>query len=247
VVLAHEDQNIPFDVDVQPLLLTGTAQDASALSEAIDHASVWMMPRPRSGPQTTVGTIKEILRRYPVPQADTYVDQTVKQLQRLQADPDPVAVMSALKTLVSFLVEDDLMLIHPVWPPTYPDPDHSRLFHVMPFQPDWADAAADRVESICTAANADYVRGDRVKDANIIGSIWKEINLASHVLVDLTDFNENVALELGIAHTLGRPTVMVGQGDSVERLFPMIAKLRFYPYEDVANPQLEAAVADLLG
>ena len=247
VVLAQEDQIIPFDVDVQPLLLSGTARDASALCEAIDRASVWMMPRPRSGAETTVATIDEILRRYPVPQADTYVDQTLKQLQQLRADPDPVAITSALKTLVSFLIEDDQMLIHPVWPPTYPDADRSRLFHVMPFRPDWADAAADRVESVCTAANADYVRGDRVKDANIIGSIWKEINQASHILVDLTDFNQNVALELGIAHTLGRPTVMVGQGDTVERLFPMIAKLLFYPYEDAAGPQLDAAVADLIG
>ena len=247
IVLAQEDQNIPFDVDVQPLLLNGTEQDSTALCEAVDRASVWTMPRPRSGAETAAATIDEILGRYPIPQSDTYVDQTLKQLQRLRADPDPVAVTSALKALVSFAVEDDLMLIHPAWPPTYPDSVRSRLFHVMPFRPEWADAAAARVESACAAANADYVRGDRVKDANIIGSIWKEISQASHVLVDLTDFNENVALELGIAHTLGRPTVMVGQGDTVERLFPMIAKLRFYPYENVASPQLGASVEALLG
>jgi hypothetical protein len=75
------------------------------------------------------------------------------------------------------------------------------------------------------------VRGDRVSDPRIIRSIWEEICRATHVLVDLTDFNANVALELGIALTLGKKTLIVGQGDTVDRLFPSVAKLRVHPYK----------------
>ena len=247
IVIVSKEQGIPFDIDVQPLLLSGSSTDKGALAEAIDLATAWKMVRPSSSRKSIVSTIEDVLQRYPIPQADTYVNQTLKQLAKLKVNQDPDSVSSMLKALISFLKEDRLMLIHPVWPPCYSNPGRRRLFHVMPFQPkQWANEIAQRVESICKAVGVQYVRGDKVKDNNIIGSIWKEINLASHVLVDLTNFNENVALELGIAHTLGRPTVMVGQGDTVKRLFPMIAKLRFYPYENASSVQLDNAVYALI-
>jgi hypothetical protein len=147
---------------------------------------------------------------------------------------------------LTFLDGPDQMLIHPVWPPVYGDPDSLRLFHVMPFRPDWADAAADHVEDACRTEGVEYIRGDRVSEQNIIQSIWRELATASHVLVDMTGFNENVALELGIAHTLGRPTAMVGQGDAVDNLFPMIAKLRFNPYGQPDDGKLASATKGLI-
>jgi hypothetical protein len=103
-----------------------------------------------------------------------------------------------------------------------------------------------QVERVCEQAGVEYVRGDRVKDASVIRTIWEQICSASHVLVDLTGFNTNVALELGIAHTLGRPTLMVGQGDTVDKLFPAISKLSFDAYGNAAGPQLEAALKRFL-
>jgi len=244
VVLAFRDQVVPFDVDVEPVLMSGSAADADAIGEAIDRALVWTLPRPRS--KSVPQAIEDVLRRYSLPGNDVYLEQTLNQLRQLQAEPDPVAVTVTLKTLTGFLGADAPMLIHPVWPPAYPAPGTQRLFHVMPFRPDWADAAADRVEKVCRSMKVHYVRGDRVREANVIRSIWEEINRASHVLADLTGFNANVALELGIAHTLGRPTVMVGQGATVETLFPMIAKLRFDPYESADSPELGAIVGSLL-
>ena len=242
VVLAAQDQLVPFDVDVEPVLWSGAARDADAIAEAIDRALVWTMPRPRSG--AVLETIQEALRRYSAPPRDTYVDQTLKELRRLQAEPDAVAVAVALKTLAGFLGADAPMLIHPAWPPAYPEPGKLRLFHVMPFRAEWSDAAADRVEKAC-GNRIEYVRGDRVADANVIRSIWQEINRASHVLADLTGFNANVALELGIAHALGRPTLTIAQGADFEP-FPAIAKLRFQLYKSAEGPELGKLVDALL-
>jgi hypothetical protein len=50
------------------------------------------------------------------------------------------------------------------------------------------------------------------------------------VLVDLTGLNANVALELGMAHTLGKLVLMVGQDDTADRLFASVRKLRLQPY-----------------
>ncbi len=244
VVLALQDQTVPFDVDVQPVMLSRDSVDESVLRDAIDRASVWTMARSQSG--AIRETVQQVLARYPIPQGDTYVDQTLAQLAALQADPEPVTAQAALRALLSFLGDRGLTLIHPAWPPVYADPERLRLFHVMPFRPEWADVAAERAEALCIRAGVEYVRGDRVEDPNVIRSIWEEIGRATHVLVDLTDFNENVSLELGIAHALGRPTLVVGQGDSVERLFPMIAKLRFHTYEDPAGHELDALLSGFL-
>jgi len=100
----------------------------------------------------------------------------------------------------------------------------------MPFRPKWADAVANATREICEGNGVMYIRGDEVKEPNVIRSIWEEIARATHVLVDLTGFNANVALELGIAHTLGRKVLMVGQEKTVDLLFPSIQKLRVQPY-----------------
>jgi hypothetical protein len=251
VVLADHDQTIPFDVDSSPTLLSGDRSDAGTIRDALDEAAVWVMPRPRE--ETIAETITAVLREYPLPGTNTYADQTLKQLRRLRDEPgpldtkpDPLAVRDALKTLVTYLGDPAPMLIFPPWPPAYRVEDTPRLFHVTPFGPDWANDSSENVERACEAIGAEYVRGDRVTDPEVIRSIWKEIIVASHVVVDLTGFNLNVALELGISHTLGRPTLLVGQGDTVKRLYPTIAKLRLHPYADAAGSELTQHVTTFL-
>ena len=95
-------------------------------------------------------------------------------------------------------------------------------------------AARDAVARACRGV-AEYARGDEVRDPHIVRSIWDEICCASHVLVDLTDFNANVALELGLAHGLGRHCCVVAQTGTVERMFPALRKLRVLPYEPTAD------------
>jgi len=244
VVLASSEQPLPFNVDIEPVSLTDTDRDNSAIAEAINLALVWTMPRPRES--SVVDTIREALARYPLPHSNTYVDQTLKQLQKRQNDPDPVAVNAALQTLLTYLDDKDLMVVHPVWRPVYPEYQKQRLFHVMPFRPQWANDAADSIRSACDRHGIDYIRGDRVREINVISSIWEEINRSNHILVDLTGFNANVALELGIAHTIGRRTLMVGQGNTVDQIFPMIAKLRFYSYNRAKGGELGELVDVLL-
>ena len=43
-----------------------------------------------------------------------------------------------------------------------------------------------------------------------------------------------------------RDFLSIGQGDTVKHLFPMIAKLRFYPYKKAASAELDALVKKLL-
>ena len=66
--------------------------------------------------------------------------------------------------------------------------------------------------------------------------IWDNLCQASHLVVDLTGLNANVALELGIAHALGRNVLLITQ-DSVEQVhFPSLAKLRVHRYSLTGKP-----------
>ena len=60
--------------------------------------------------------------------------------------------------------------------------------------------------------------------------------------VDLTDFNLNVCLELGIADALGRNTMLIGRDGTSKQLktkLPALAKRRChdYPADPASKPQ----------
>jgi hypothetical protein len=245
VVISSNEQALPFDVDIKPSILKGDNDDHINLASAVDSSIVWTFDRPSS--KDYLNTLNHILTVYTRPYPNTYVDQSIKLLEDHQQDPDPLAIHRTIKKFVDFLNnahEQSTMLIHPIWPPIYPEANASRLFHIMPFRPVWADKVASVTRVVCEQLEVDYVRGDKVKDPNVIHSIWREIAKASHVLIDLTDFNANVALELGITHTLGKPALIVGQNDTIENLFPMIEKLRVATYSD--PKELEVIVQDFL-
>ncbi|MCK4856895.1 MAG: DNA2/NAM7 family helicase [candidate division Zixibacteria bacterium] len=245
VVIVSDTEQLPFDVDAEPVILTGESDDEEALAEALDESLVWLPYRGRlEGP---VNTVNHVLATYPRPGANVTIDQTLRHIESLREELDPIAIADALQTLLGVLDEPGARMIYPAWAPAYPDPHRKRLFHVMPFRPKWAKKAVNAARAACDSVGAEYIRGDEVEDPNVIRSIWEEICRASQVLVDLTGFNSNVALEAGIAHTLGRPTMLTGRQESImDELFPNIAKLRVYPYREPSDKRMGAALKKFL-
>lgn len=245
IVLVPEDQVMPFDVDIDPVVLTAGPEDDTALASAIDRSVVWTYPRPRADASSK--TLEYILSMYQRPQQNVYVDQTLRMLAELLKAPDPLAITRTLVKFFDYLNDGETMLIHPWWSPVYPDENNPRLFHVMPFRPTWADKVTAITRETSESAGITYVRGDEVDEPNVIRSIWEEIARATHVLVDLTGFNANVALELGIVHTLGKKVLMVGQDNTVNNLFPSVRKMRVKEYSVKQLKQtLGAAIGDFI-
>ena len=78
-----------------------------------------------------------------------------------------------------------------------------------------------------------YLRGDASENGRIIHAIWDDLCRAHAVLVDLSGANLNVMIELGLAHALGRPVLMVQRRDAPAGLVPpSLDKLRLLTYED---------------
>jgi hypothetical protein len=145
---------------------------------------------------------------------------------------DPVRFQDALNTFNSYLGTNQHEILLPRWPGRYPDPGERRCFAVMPFR-EGPNRAYAVIEEAAREAGIHPVRGDVAEGQQIIESIWQELCAATHVTVDLTELNPNVCLELGIAHTLGRPTWLIRAEGTERRLgakLPGVAKWRCHTY-----------------
>jgi len=128
----------------------------------------------------------------------------------------------------------------------HPVSDTPRWFAVMPFRAE-TDARWEQMSQRVRAVNPNMnqIRGDRASGQEIIASIWEELCRATHISADLSGLNPNVCLEVGIAHALGRPTLLIGQAGTAMRLdaeLPGLAKWRCREYGTRLSRQFNAAV-----
>ncbi len=81
----------------------------------------------------------------------------------------------------------------------------------MPFAPAF-DYVYDIIERLARDSGYDCSRADKKKDLGLITQgIIMDILLADIVVADISGFNPNVLYELGIAHTLRKPTIILSQ------------------------------------
>ena len=85
-------------------------------------------------------------------------------------------------------------------------------FIVMPFSQEWSADVHRILARACEAAGVRPVRGDDLfTPTDILEDIWQSINAADFVIADITGRNPNVLYELGIAHTLAKPVLILSQ------------------------------------
>ena len=103
----------------------------------------------------------------------------------------------------------------PIWEGTsYPlDPDY--CFVLMPFSKEdhLQEVYQRHVKSVVEGkCGLRCERADDIYDVSgVMQSVWEGINKATIIIAELTNRNPNVFYELGIAHTLGKPVVMITQ------------------------------------
>lgn len=236
VVLAEADEALPFDVDLAPCRLSGSApDDAARLGAALDEA-LYTPQRPTQRPILTASlarlrTLAETQGLADTAEAMGWLDPRLTR--------DAAAFGAAAQAVLQRLPEPGWRLLHSAWPGRYPDPQVPLCFHVMPFGPAWADGAREAARRACeqdlSALGLSYLRGDASENGRIIHAIWDDLCRAHAVLVDLSGANLNVMIELGLAHALGRPVLMVQRQDAPTGLVPRsLEKLRLLTYADDA-------------
>ena len=165
------------------------------------------------------------------------------------AGNDPLKFANALGSLNTFLGPAEHEILLPRWPGSYPEAAKPRCFSVMPFR---AECEVAHAAMAVAAATADLtmVRGDQAEGQEIIESIWNEICRATHVTVDLSGYNLNVCLELGIAHALGRNVLLIGAEGTereLQRKLPNVSKWRCHTYKRGPQSKFLSIVNRFLG
>jgi len=97
-------------------------------------------------------------------------------------------------------------------PKDRPDPRRASCFIVMPFSQEWSADVHRILARACEAAGVRAVRGDDLfSPTDILEDTWQSINAADFVIADITGRNPNVLYELGIAHTLAKPVLILSK------------------------------------
>jgi nucleoside 2-deoxyribosyltransferase len=225
ILIAKEEQNLPFDLDIEPLKLRSGSDQAADMADALDQA-VYTLQRGTAG-CSIEKSVRHFRSRFGG-HSDFNVRLSMEPLSE-EVVKDPVKTRLLMASPLTFLGTGGPFVLDSTWPGDYPDPDNPRCFHVSAFGPAWAATTMRILEESCPPG-LEYIRGDISQGQDILRSIWDEICRATHVVTDLTGLNTNVALELGLVHTLGRKVLLISQDPQPERYFRAVAKHRIHRY-----------------
>jgi hypothetical protein len=229
LLIAKEGLLPPFDVAQNVRFYSPSDEQQGFLEEGLDAALYGLQVRGGSGSSISA-TLGYAERLAAADEGNALVPVALQSMRN--AGSDPVKFLAALEAFNRFLGVPGHEIFFPRWPSVYPDPQSPRCFVIMPFRAE-LDNTYRLVASAAEQAGVEPVRGDMAPGQQIIKSIWEEICCATHVVVDLTELNLNVCLELGIAHALGRPTWLIGREGTERTLhdaLPGIAKWRCHTY-----------------
>lgn len=141
------------------------------------------------------------------------------------------------RSIAEFEMSNKISAFSPIFGAnSYPIQDNL-VFVLMPFQA--------RLDTIYTSIVKPAIeselkmicrRADEITGNNpIMQDLWKSICEAKLIVADLTGFNPNVMYELGISHTLGKPSLLLYQEEGATAKFPFdLAHIRRVNYKDSA-------------
>jgi len=108
------------------------------------------------------------------------------------------------------------------------------LFCFVPFKSSFNRLYKEQIKPVVKASGFKCVRADDIfSPTPILEDIWIHILKCKVVIADVTGRNPNVFYEIGIAHTVGKPVIVITQ-DKDDIPFD-IAQLRYFEYSDNAQ------------
>lgn len=128
------------------------------------------------------------------------------------------------------------------------------IFMIMPFAESFAGIYTDVIRPLAKELGLSISRGDEFTSANgvIMGEVWSALNNCQFVIAEITGGNDNVFYELGIAHTLNKPAILITQAPAAENVPFDIRHLRYIRYENTVaggaklRDDLKASIIRLL-
>jgi hypothetical protein len=117
-------------------------------------------------------------------------------------------------------------------------------FVVMPFASMFEREYTRVIRPAVEAAGLECVRGDEIySEQSIVQDIWKSVRRARVVVAELSGRNPNVMYEVGLAHALGKPIILLTRS---QEDVPFDLKSLRYIYYDTENPDWGSDLRDNL-
>jgi hypothetical protein len=107
-------------------------------------------------------------------------------------------------------------------------------FIIMPFSSQFQTQYEKVIRPAVEETGLVCIRGDEIfSKPQIMSDIWKELRSARVVIAELTGKNPNVLYEVGLAHAIGKPIVIITREESD---VPFDLKALRYRYYDTSDP-----------
>ena len=88
----------------------------------------------------------------------------------------------------------------------------NHIFFLCPFCEPFNQIYSDHVRAVAKREGFSIDRADEIYGTQpIIEDIWESINSAEIIVADVTGRNPNVMYEIGMAHTVGKPVIIITQ------------------------------------
>ncbi len=115
-----------------------------------------------------------------------------------------------------------------------------KAFSIMKFEKDFDDLYKDVIVPTCGKYGYKCIRADECyTSSSIIKDIISEISNASLIIADITMDNPNVFYELGYAHALNKPTILLADRNKRDRLPFDVSGYRTIFYENTIGGKKE--------
>jgi len=99
---------------------------------------------------------------------------------------------------------------YPIFGDPIGDFDESDVFVIMPFRSEFQDVYTEAIQPAVDNTGLTVRRGDDFfSGQRIMDEVWSSIFHCKLCIVECTGHNPNVFYELGIAHMLGKPSIMI--------------------------------------
>jgi nucleoside 2-deoxyribosyltransferase len=249
LIVADEEAQIPFDATVEVVRLRRGVEVEPILVEALEDLAFGIHWGGDAGnARNSLELTVDFARRHLTDKRGS--EARVAWAVAAESISRPHEFVDRLQRFLAYC-KNGIELFYPAWPATYPKRDERRCFHASA-SANWAEVAGEVVRDVCRVRGATYSRSTDAEPV-VLRGVWGKVSSASHVIADLTNLDANVAIQLGMAHTLGKPCLLVLDSENdadesrVRRAFPAIAGDTIHAYSASDRyMSLERQVAELL-
>jgi hypothetical protein len=146
---------------------------------------------------------------------DELYDRTKKSNISFSVTPLSQQFLHALRLSLSDLARSDpnqRLIVTPVPQRTFTTKYESDILVFMPFSAELQPVYEDHLKSVAHKVARSIARADDFfTNDEIINEIWTALINTKLVIADCTQRNPNVFYEIGLAHAIGKPTILIAQ------------------------------------